>query len=112
MTSFMWGYMVPQIAAGYLATVFGAKWFLAGTLFCSSLSGFFIPLVAANLGSKGVIAMRIIQGLTQSFMFPSVHAFLGKWVPLQERSRLGTLPYMGKDIFVKKLLMVIIKWYY
>lgn len=97
-TAFVWGYMIPQIVAGYLATNYGAKWFLAGSLIISSFLGLLIPVTAAILGSKGVMGLRLIQGMSQGCFFPSIHAFLSKWVPVGERSRLGTLPYVGAPV--------------
>ncbi|XP_057667121.1 putative inorganic phosphate cotransporter isoform X2 [Diorhabda carinulata] len=97
-TSFVWGYMIPQIVAGYLATNFGAKWFLAGSVIISSSLGLLIPVTAAILGSKGVMGLRLLQGISQGCFYPSIHAFLSKWVPVGERSRLGTLPYVGAPI--------------
>ncbi|CAH2005198.1 unnamed protein product [Acanthoscelides obtectus] len=59
---------------------------------CSS-AGLLLPLLAGAFGSKGVMAVRAIQGLAQGFIFPSVHTLLAKWVPPEERSRLGTFVY-------------------
>ncbi|CAG9817703.1 unnamed protein product [Phaedon cochleariae] len=43
-----------------------------------------------------VMVCRAVQGLSQGFVFPSVHGLLARWVPKSERSRLGTLVYAGK----------------
>lgn len=97
-SSFLWGYVIPQVAAGYLATMHGAKWFLAGSLIASSTLGLLVPIAAATFGSKGLMAIRMLQGLSQGVMFPSIHVFLSRWVPINERSRLGTLPYVGSPV--------------
>lgn len=64
---------------------------------CSS-AGILIPLFAAYFGSKGVMAIRALQGFSQGFIFPSVHNLLSNWVPPNERSRFGTFVYAGKRL--------------
>lgn len=50
----------------------------------------------AELGSWGVMLCRALQGFCQGFFFPTVHTLLSVWIPLSERSRLGTFAYAGK----------------
>lgn len=54
------------------------------------------PLVAEHLGSKGVMVIRVIQGLSQGFLFPSVHTMLTNWAPLPERSGMNGFVYSGE----------------
>lgn len=54
----------------------------------------------AELGSWGVMICRILQGLSQGFFFPSSHNLLGKWVPPNERARMGTFVYAGMINFL------------
>lgn len=96
LSSFFWGYILPQIAAGWLANTYGPKWFLVSAMFICSAAGILLPSFAAYFGSRGVMAIRSIQGLSQGFIFPSVHSLLSNWVPPNERSRLGTFVYAGK----------------
>ncbi|CAH1116930.1 unnamed protein product [Phaedon cochleariae] len=93
LSAFFWGYILPQIAAGWLANRYGPKWFLVGAMGVCSLAGLFLPTMAAQFGSRGVMAARALQGLSQGFIFPSIHNLLAKWVPPGERSRLGTFVY-------------------
>ncbi|XP_050295411.1 putative inorganic phosphate cotransporter [Anthonomus grandis grandis] len=93
LSAFFWGYVLPQIFAGWAATKVGAKWILICTYAINSVFGFGIPYAAAYFGSKGVMVCRMIQGLTQGFIYPSVTAVLSHWVVPQERSRLGTIVY-------------------
>ncbi|KAL1494024.1 hypothetical protein ABEB36_009697 [Hypothenemus hampei] len=93
LSAFFWGYVIPQIVAGWLAGRFGSKWFLFGAMgVCGSMC-ILLPSMAAGLGSKGVMINRAIQGLCQGFLFPNTHHLLSQWVPPDERSRLGTLVY-------------------
>ncbi|XP_050509029.1 putative inorganic phosphate cotransporter [Diabrotica virgifera virgifera] len=98
MASFLWGYWIPQIVAGYISDKYGAKWFLVGTITVSATAGLLTPSAAIYFGSKGVMICRFLQGLSQGFLYPSIHASLGKWIPVPERSRLGTLAYSGASL--------------
>lgn len=93
LSAFFWGYVIPQIMAGWLAGRYGSKWFLLGAMgICGSMC-IFLPSMAAGFGSKGVMVNRALQGLCQGFLFPNVHNLLSQWVPPDERSRLGTIVY-------------------
>ncbi|KAH1021984.1 hypothetical protein HUJ04_011460 [Dendroctonus ponderosae] len=93
LSAFFWGYIIPQVFAGWAARRFGAKWFLIGTFAVNSLLGLSIPMTAAHFGSKGVMLSRAGQGLCQGFIYPSLTHLLSQWVPTQERSSLGTIVY-------------------
>ncbi|CAH1173696.1 unnamed protein product [Phaedon cochleariae] len=95
LSSFFWGYIWLQIGAGQLAKNYGPKQFvgwaaLIGSLFCCLL-----PLFGSLLGYGGVIACRILTGLTQGFIFPCVHNLIGAWTPLQDRAKIGSFTYAG-----------------
>ncbi|KAG5865887.1 hypothetical protein JTB14_037307 [Gonioctena quinquepunctata] len=96
MSSFFWGYVMPQIGAGWVATHYGPKWFLVGSMTASSLTGFLIPTIAAHFGSCGVMICRAVQGLCQGFIVPSIHTLLAKWLPPDERGTFPSLVYGGK----------------
>ncbi|KAJ8929837.1 hypothetical protein NQ314_017440 [Rhamnusium bicolor] len=93
LSAFFWGYILPQVGAGWLANTYGPKWFLIISMSICSLFGLLLPSMAALFGSKGVMASRAIQGLCQGFIFPSTHNLLAQWVPPNERSRMGTFVY-------------------
>ena len=94
LSSFFWGYIIPQVAVGQIAERFGAKWLLTGSMTVSAIFTLLIPPMAAY-GVWGVILCRVIQGFTQGFFYPCMHNLLSKWIPLTERSRLGTFVYAG-----------------
>ncbi|XP_019869409.2 putative inorganic phosphate cotransporter isoform X2 [Aethina tumida] len=98
LSSFFWGYIIPQIGAGMLANKYGPKWFLVITMFVCSLFSVLIPPMADLFGSKGVMVCRAIQGFSQGFIFPSIHNLLSKWVPASERSRMGSFVYAGGSL--------------
>lgn len=53
-----------------------------------------IPL-CANYGWEILTVNRILQGLSQGFMYPSIHSLLSKWTAISERGKLGTFTYSG-----------------
>ncbi|KOB67817.1 Sodium-dependent phosphate transporter [Operophtera brumata] len=78
LSSFFWGYIILQIPAGELAAKFGGS-----------------VLITISLGVNSAV---VLQGLSQGFTFPSTNNLIGKWVPLEERSRLGTIIYAGGQL--------------
>ncbi|PNF23027.1 putative inorganic phosphate cotransporter [Cryptotermes secundus] len=98
LTSFFWGYVVTQLPAGQLAQRFGPKILLTGSLFVCSLFTILLP-VAAEVGDWGLVCgTRVIQGLAQGFIFPSIHTLLSSWTPTEERGRFGTYVYAGGQV--------------
>lgn len=95
LSSFFWGYVVTQIPAGQLAQRVGAKVLLLFSLGICSTLAVLTPLFAHLGDDKLVITLRIVQGLSQGFIFPSTHTLLSKWAPVSERGRLGTYCYAG-----------------
>lgn len=95
LSSFFWGYICLQVLAGQLGKKFGAKYPLLFVMIISSVITIFIPLLGDQFGWKGVIACRILQGLTQGFLIPSCHTVLSCWAPLSERTKFGAIVYAG-----------------
>lgn len=97
LSSFFWGYVVTQIPAGPMAKRFGPKLLLLISIGTCSVLAVFTPLLARTLGAPGVIALRIVQGLSQGVVFPSTHTLLSRWAPASERGRIGTYCYAGSQ---------------
>lgn len=55
-----------------------------------------IPVAAVRSGAGGVIACRVVQGFAQGFFFPFTSSLQGKWVPVEERARIGAVIFSGK----------------
>lgn len=89
---------MAQIPAGPMAQKYGAKIILVIALsLCSFLT--LITPFCANYGGWGLVCfVRLLQGLTQSFVFPCTHTLLSKWAPLSERGRLATFCYAGSQL--------------
>ncbi|XP_053691757.1 putative inorganic phosphate cotransporter [Sabethes cyaneus] len=95
LSSFYWGYVITHLPGGILAEKFGGKW----TLSLGILSTAFFTLItpwAVNLGgSTALIVIRVLMGLGEGTTFPALSALLASWIPLKERSKLGSLVFGG-----------------
>lgn len=87
LSTFFWGYVVPQVPVGILGTKFGTKNFMLIAVFVNTLCMVTIPFIAANFGSQGVMVCRMLQGFAQGLVIPSVHGIIGKWALPNERCR-------------------------
>lgn len=94
LSSFFYGYVITQIPFGILSKKYGAKWFLGIGMLINSVFAFFVP-IAAELGVGWLIVCRFIQGLGEGPIVPCTHALLAKWIPPNERSRMGAFIYAG-----------------
>lgn len=106
LSSFFWGYVITQIPAGQMAQRFGPKVLLLFSLGVCSLLALLTPWFAHIGGSQLVIALRVVQGLCQGFVFPSTHTMLSKWAPVSERGTLGTYAYAGAQFGTVIMLAV------
>ncbi|KAK7489398.1 hypothetical protein BaRGS_00019342 [Batillaria attramentaria] len=94
LSAFYYGYFTTQIPGGMLARVLGGKPLFAGSVIgCSALS--LLTPLAARLDVGFLIGVRVVQGLLQGLVFPSMQVILSKWVPATERSRLVAFTYAG-----------------
>ncbi|CAO1419936.1 unnamed protein product [Diamesa tonsa] len=94
LSSFFYGYVITQIPFGILAKKYGSLGFLGWGMFINSVFGFLVP-VAARHSIWALIAVRFIQGLGEGPIVPCTHALLAKWIPPDERSRMGAIVYAG-----------------
>ncbi|XP_014208881.1 putative inorganic phosphate cotransporter isoform X2 [Copidosoma floridanum] len=95
LSSFFYGYVITQIPFGILAKRFGSKYFLGVGMLINSLFGLLVPLSAQKGGFFPLMLVRFIQGLGEGPIVPCTHAMLAKWIPPNERSRMGAFVYAG-----------------
>lgn len=95
LSSFFWGYVCTQIIGSIIAQQWGAHKLFSMTLFVCSLATLLIPVAAIYGGWEAVCALRVIAGLCQGTVLPSLHTLLAKWVPVEERGRMATFVYAG-----------------
>ncbi|XP_063536211.1 putative inorganic phosphate cotransporter isoform X4 [Cydia strobilella] len=94
LSSFFYGYVITQIPFGILSKRFGARFFLGFGMLINSVFGLLVP-IAAQKGYEWLILVRFIQGLGEGPIVPCSHAMLAKWIPPNERSRMGAAVYAG-----------------
>ncbi|XP_011308732.1 putative inorganic phosphate cotransporter [Fopius arisanus] len=95
LSSFICGYAVMQIPSGYLARIWSAKMVLGIGILINGLGGLLCPIVFDEGGWIYLCGCRVIMGLCQACCLPCIHTLLSKWVPPNERGRLGTMTYAG-----------------
>lgn len=100
LSSFFYGYVLTQIPFGMLAKRFGALGFLGWGMLLNSVFAFVVPIAARKGGVFWLCVIRFIQGLGEGPIVPCTHAMLAKWIPPNERSRMGAAVYAGKQTFV------------
>ncbi|XP_045498216.1 putative inorganic phosphate cotransporter [Colias croceus] len=98
LSSFYWGYVVFQIPSGVLAGKIGGKILIIVVVSTNAILSLMLP-IAGKLGDwKLVCLCRVLQGLFQAPLFPSMHQLLSQWVPLEEKGTLCTLVYAGSTL--------------
>ena len=93
--AFFYGYILTQIPGGILAGKYGGKWLFGIGLFMTALLTLLTP-VAANWGTVPFIILRVLEGLFEGVTFPAMHAMMAKWIPNEERGKLGSFIWAGK----------------
>lgn len=78
-----------------LAKRFGALGFLGWGMLLNSIFAFVVPIAARQGGVYWLCVVRFIQGLGEGPIVPCTHAMLAKWIPPNERSRMGAAVYAG-----------------
>nr|CAD7454671.1 unnamed protein product [Timema tahoe] len=94
LSSFFYGYVLTQIPFGILAKRYGSKYFLGIGMLINSVFGLLVP-ISAHWGYGWLLTIRFIQGLGEGPIVPCTHALLAKWIPPNERSRMGAFVYAG-----------------
>lgn len=98
LSSFYWGYAVPQIPAGYIADKYGSKYILMSTTLLSGIATVLSPLSASLFGWQGLCFLRVIVGFSQGFLFPSIFAMVSNWSHKNESAQLGSYCVLGSDV--------------
>ncbi|KRT86300.1 membrane transporter [Oryctes borbonicus] len=94
LSSFFYGYVITQIPFGIMAKKYGNIYFLGVGMLINSVFAFLVP-ISAEWGVGWLIAVRFIQGLGEGPIVPCTHSLLAKWIPPNERSRMGAFVYAG-----------------
>lgn len=82
-----------------LAKRFGAMGFLGWGMLLNSVFAFVVPIAARKGDVFWLCVVRFIQGLGEGPIVPCTHAMLAKWIPPNERSRMGAAVYAGMFLY-------------
>lgn len=93
LSTFYWGYVVSQIPGGWAAQKIGGRRVLLLSFVFWSLTCALIPLDPKRVNL--LVIARLMVGIAQGFIFPSIHTVLAQWVPPHERSRSVSLTTSG-----------------
>lgn len=93
LSTFYYGYACSQVPGGWAAQKIGGRRVLLLSFVLWSLTCLLVPL-DPNRVIVLVIA-RLLVGVAQGFIFPSIHTVLAQWVPPHERSRSVSLTTSG-----------------
>ncbi|XP_059310470.1 probable anion transporter 5 [Lycium ferocissimum] len=85
LSTFYYGYACSQVAGGWVAQKIGGRRVLLLSFVLWSLTCAFVPLDPSK--PMILVIARLLVGVAQGFIFPSIHSVLAQWVPPHERSR-------------------------
>ncbi|KAH8305996.1 hypothetical protein KR018_009810, partial [Drosophila ironensis] len=97
LSSFFWGYILTQFLGGWLCRRVGARITMFSATLGSALLVLLPPWCVSWGGWQAYCGIRVAMGLCQGMIFPSIHAHLANWCPVNERNRLGALSNAGID---------------
>ncbi|KMZ58770.1 putative anion transporter 7 [Zostera marina] len=93
LSTFYYGYALSQVPGAWAAQLFGGRRVLLISFVLWSLTCALVPLDPNRVVI--LIFARLLVGVAQGFIFPSIHTILAQWVPPRERSRSVSLTTSG-----------------
>ncbi|KAG6417058.1 hypothetical protein SASPL_119208 [Salvia splendens] len=93
LSTFYYGYACSQIPGGWVAQKVGGRRVLLFSFLLWSLTCAFVTLDPNRVVI--LVVARLLVGVAQGFIFPSIHTVLAQWVPPHERSRSVSLTTSG-----------------
>ncbi|PWA56250.1 Major facilitator superfamily [Artemisia annua] len=93
LSTFYYGYALSQVPGGWAAQKIGGRRVLLLSFILWSLTCALVPLDPNRVIT--LVIARLLVGVAQGFIFPSIHTVLAQWVPPHERSRSVSLTTSG-----------------
>lgn len=93
LSTFYYGYACSQVPGGWAAQKIGGRRVLLLSFVLWSLTCALVPLDPNRVFM--LVVARLLVGVAQGFIFPSIHTVLAQWVPPHERSRSVSLTTSG-----------------
>ncbi|KAJ8321723.1 hypothetical protein KUTeg_000194 [Tegillarca granosa] len=95
--AYFWPYAISQVPASLLVTKFGAHRVFGCVLLLTAVITILTPVVS-RVNYIGTITLRAFIGILTAGTFVSCQYLLGRWIPIQERSRMSALTFAGIEI--------------
>nr|GEW51176.1 probable anion transporter 5 [Tanacetum cinerariifolium] len=85
LSTFSYGYPLSQVPGGWAAQKIGGRRVLLHSFILWSLTCALVPLDPNRVIT--LVIARLLGGVAQGLIFPSIHTVLAQWIPPHERSR-------------------------
>lgn len=96
--SFYIGYILTHVPGGILAERFGGKYTLSIGILSTAIFTILTPPAVEYGGATALIILRILMGLGEGTTFPALSVLLASWVPINERSKVGSFVFGGGQV--------------
>mmetsp|Transcript_1443 Transcript_1443/g.4290 ORF Transcript_1443/g.4290 Transcript_1443/m.4290 type:complete len:472 (+) Transcript_1443:170-1585(+) len=105
LSSFFWGYALSQVPGGWAAQRWGGRTTLALSFILWSTASLMTPVNSQR--SAPVAVARVLVGVSQGLLIPSIHTVLASCIPPKERATAVSLTtsgmYMGSAAAIQWL---------
>ena len=81
-----------------IAAKFGGKHTLGVGILSTAVLTVLTPITIEWGGSTALIFLRIVMGLGEGTTYPALCALLAHWIPVDERSKAGSLAFSGAPL--------------
>lgn len=81
-----------------MAEKFGGKYTLGLGILSTAIFTLLTPWAVEWGGATALIVLRVLMGLGEGTTFPAMSSLLAAWVPLTERSKIGSFVFGGGQV--------------
>ncbi|KAL5991594.1 putative anion transporter 7 [Asimina triloba] len=93
LSTYYYGYAISQIPGGWVAQLIGGRRVLLLSFVLWSTACALVPLDPKRV--LHLVFARLVVGVAQGCIFPSIHTVLARWIPPYERSRSVSVTMSG-----------------
>ncbi|XP_058109304.1 probable anion transporter 6 [Magnolia sinica] len=93
LSTYYYGYAISQLPGGWAAQLIGGRHVLLLSFVLWSTTSALVPLDPSRV--RILVIARLLVGVAQGCIFPSIHTVLAQWVPPYERSRSVSVTMSG-----------------
>lgn len=95
--AFFYGYTATNFVGGRAAEYFGARLTFGLGVVVPSVLSLLSPL-CINISEHLFIALRVLEGMTQGVVFPSVHLLIAAWIPPKDKAKHASMILSGVQV--------------